>query len=421
MGNKIINVAHMMRKALNTLDYRLMDHGERVAYIILKMFQADGEYTPEQLTKISYMGMFHDIGAYQTEVLDPLDDISSTFGFEIKHTHHHAVYSYLFFKEHGFFEEFCDALTYHHFVYEKLKNSACQNKKLASRMFLADKIDILYMNKRVSKPQEALALLSNSVFNSSDVELLKSLEETDGVLGDIFSGKYLDALMSFLSQNRIYDEHLNKIVHMIPHAIDFRSEFTVTHTAATVEISIILAELFGMSEDEKESVYLGALLHDIGKISTSVLILEKDAKLTDNEFSIMKDHVLLTEYILRGCVSEEIVNIASRHHEKLDGTGYPLGLKCEQLTKSEKIVAVADILSALLGKRSYKEPFPHEKVIAIMRDLADNGKVCADCVDVAVQNFPRITEEVDRCSDEAMVRYNDIQNSAKELFEAIDA
>ncbi len=288
-------------------------------------------------------------------------------------------------------------------------------------MFLADKMDILYMNKRVLNAKDALALLNNSVFNPDDVALLIKLEEDQGIVSDIFSGKYLDGLMSFLGQNRIYDEHLNKIIHMIPHAIDIRSEFTVTHTAATVQISVILADLFNMTDDEKESVYLGALLHDIGKISTSVLILEKDAKLTDNEFSIMKDHVLLTEYILRGCMSEEVVNIAARHHEKLDGTGYPLGLKDEQLTKGDKIVAVADILSALLGKRSYKEPFAHEKVIGIMRDLADNGKVCKECVNLAVQNFHRINAEVDNSTDEAMLRYKEIQELAKELFCALEA
>ncbi len=125
MATGILNVAHMMRKALNTLDYRLMDHGERVAYIVYRMCESTGKYSTEQLTKICYLSMFHDIGAYQTEILDPLDNVSSSFGFEVLNTHTHAIYSYIFFREHEFFSEYADALLYHHFVQEKLELTDC--------------------------------------------------------------------------------------------------------------------------------------------------------------------------------------------------------------------------------------------------------------------------------------------------------
>ncbi len=286
-------------------------------------------------------------------------------------------------------------------------------------MFLADKLDILFLHKRATTPQAMLNALQNSVFKREYVELLEKLEEEDGVLSDIMNGAYLDKLMTFLTQSHMYDEHLNNIVHMIPHAIDFRSEHTVTHTAATVEISMILADLFNFSEEEKSDVYLGSLLHDIGKIATSVLILEKAGRLTDVEFNIMKDHVSLTEYILRGCMRENIVNIASRHHEKLDGSGYPLGLTEADLSSAERIVAVADILSALLGRRSYKDPFPREKVIGIMRDMADKNHICSACVDVAEANYGLIDASVEKISDDAMLRYIRVKRSAHDLHEKL--
>ncbi len=415
MSKKIINVANMMRKALNTLDHRLVDHGERVAYMMLKMSQADGSYTCEQLAKICYLSMFHDIGAYETERLDSLDSTSKNFKFEVVGTHRHAVYSYVFFKEHPFFDEFSDGVLYHHVTRDKLSTSDCVNKKLAGRMFMADKIDVMILNAMVKSPEDVFAVLDNPVFEPDDIALFIKTQEESGVLTKIFNGEYKQELLDFLAKNSAYEQHLHSLVQMIPHAIDFRSDSTVTHTAATVQISMILADLYNMSEDSKETLYLAALLHDVGKIATPLMILEKNTSLTAHEFEIMKDHVVLTEYILSGCVHDDIVRIASRHHEKLDGTGYPLGLVKDDLTFCERVVAVADILSALLGKRSYKEPFPKEKVVAIVSELSEKGKICSHCVSLALDNYDLLVQSVVKCSDDAMLRYEELQQTVAEL------
>ena len=107
-----------------------------------------------------------------------------------------------------------------------------------------------------------------------------------------------------------------------------------------------------------EILYYGSLLHDIGKIVIPLSILEAPRRLTDEEMRIMKAHVVITGKILEGIMDERIVNVAYRHHEKLDGTGYPQGLRAEDLSQLERIVAVGDILSALYSKRSYKDSFP---------------------------------------------------------------
>lgn len=407
----------MMRRALNTLDYRLIDHGERVAYIVLKLFEKDVNYSHEQLVKICYLTLFHDIGAYKTEDLDALTNSDSLFQFEVAQTIHHSIYGFLFLKEHEFFEEFADAVLFHHLFYDKLLETDCMNKEIASAIFLADRLDMLMMRGRVKTPTQAIDFLRNGVFNQKLAYLLGELEEEEGTITKVLDRSYLRELVDFLNNIKPNSKRTQALVHILPHAIDFRSEHTVTHTTATVKISVMLANYCGLTEEEVTNVYLGALLHDVGKISVTTAILEKDSKLSDNEFNAMKDHVVLTEYILHGCVSEQVLHIASRHHEKLDGTGYPKKITEKELTLADRIVAVGDILSALMGKRSYKDPFPEEKVKAIVMDLAENGKLCKEVINQAMIHYKELEESVAIVSDEAVNKYEQSQIEAKNLLQ----
>ena len=101
----------------------------------------------------------------------------------------------------------------------------------------------------------------------------------------------------------------------------------------------------------------------------------------------MKTHIILTGNIIGGHVSDNVYKIAMRHHEKLDGKGYPYGIKEEELSLAEKIVAVADIFSALTGKRSYKDSMPKDKVISIMQQMAQNYQIAEDVVKVLIHNY----------------------------------
>lgn len=398
-------VAHMMRRALNTLDYRLMDHGERVAYLVVNMMRSESRYTDNQLMEACYLGMFHDIGAYKTELIDSLLDVDKLFAFEIKNSLPHSIYSYLFLRDISFLQEFVDAVLFHHFTYPKLVKSDCRNIPLAAKLFIADRIDLLIAKGLASSAADVFRFLDNPVFCQENVVLLRRLEEEQQTVSKIFATGYLDELFTFINAGALDKEQVASLVEMLPYTIDFRSVNTVTHTAATVEITLAIADLLGISGQDKESLYYGALLHDIGKISTSLMILEKQGKLTDLEFNVMQDHVLLSEYILKGRVSEEVFLIAIRHHEKLDGSGYPYGLKDADLTRSQRIVAVADILSALLGKRSYKEPFPEETVRSIVSTMSADGKICPAIAALVLENYADIAHRVEGRNRDAVTRY----------------
>ena len=108
---------------------------------------------------------------------------------------------------------------------------------------------------------------------------------------------------------------------MLVHVIDFRSRHTVTHTVTTAWVAYELGLRLTKDEEAVARIYCGALLHDLGKIGVPLGILEKPGKLSPDEMAIMRTHVTLTEDILAGCVDEDVLHAAVRHHEKLDGSG----------------------------------------------------------------------------------------------------
>ena len=131
----------------------------------------------------------------------------------------------------------------------------------------------------------------------------------------------------------------------------------------------------------------------------------------------MKAHVVISDKILRGVLDDRIVDVAAKHHEKLDGTGYPAGIEAEDLSQLERTAAVADILSALYGKRSYKDSFPAEKIKGILTSDAENGKICSQIVQVVIGNFDAIIRDYEKERDVTMERYMEINEQYENIYE----
>ena len=198
-------------------------------------------------------------------------------------------------------------------------------------------------------------------------------------------------------------------MNMVIYTIDFRSRHTVTHTMTTTSISYELAKRMGVTGQDLSDIYFGALLHDLGKIGIPVEILEFPGKLSPQAMRIMRTHVELTGRILGQDVEEKIRKIALRHHEKLDGSGYPKGIPGAELTMGERIVAVADIVSALAGTRSYKEAFPKERILSIIETMKADGLIDRDAVDKIASDFDEIMEETAGRCQPILDMYHGIQ------------
>lgn len=153
-------------------------------------------------------------------------------------------------------------------------------------------------------------------------------------------------------------------------AVDAKDPETRGHSERVASLSRDLAIALGCSSDFVEELVLGATLHDVGKIGIPDAILQKPAKLTEEEFDRIKEHPSLGRDILKTVkLSSTARQALLEHHEKLDGSGYPEGLLGDQVSLAGRIVAVADAFDALSSKRTYKEGWPLEKIL----ELFDQG------------------------------------------------
>jgi len=150
----------------------------------------------------------------------------------------------------------------------------------------------------------------------------------------------------------------------IGRTIDAKDEYTNGHSIRVSYYSRLIAENMGMEQDEVENIYYIALLHDIGKIAIPDSILNKPGRLTEEEFKVMKSHTTRGAEILKGISTiPQIIEGAKSHHEKYDGSGYPEGLKGENIPLVARIICCADCFDAMASKRVYKEPFSLEVII----------------------------------------------------------
>lgn len=148
--------------------------------------------------------------------------------------------------------------------------------------------------------------------------------------------------------------------------------YSFVHSLKVASVMVIFGRYVGLKRSDLHLLAQGGLLHDIGKFATPLAILDKPGPLTPEEWHVMRDHPRNSEEILGGQndIPIEVLQMATRHHEKMDGTGYPYGLKGAQLDEPSIITAITDVYSALMDKRSYKTPFPIEKTVEILESMS---------------------------------------------------
>lgn len=154
-----------------------------------------------------------------------------------------------------------------------------------------------------------------------------------------------------------------QIAKALSGAIDAKDKYTHGHSVRVAKYSQRIAKMAGMSEDECEKIFLAGLLHDVGKIGIKDAIINKEGKLTDDEYNEIKKHSVLGKEILAEIDKLPYLSIgANYHHERYDGKGYPKGLKGNDIPAMARIIAVADAYDAMTSKRSYREIIPQAQV-----------------------------------------------------------
>ena len=236
-----------------------------------------------------------------------------------------------------------------------------------------------------------------------------------------FEQEDLEFLLAMARQAGIAMENLNLVteqqkmiesfIRALAASIDARDDLTAGHSARVGRYSSAIAKYMGWTAEDRKRLYYAGLLHDYGKIGTREAILCKPGKLTPEEYEHIKEHPGHTMRILSQIhFTEDLQDlplVASSHHEKVDGTGYPYGLVSDQIPLGSKIIAVADFFDALTHKRHYREPMPIEEVIQLVQD--QTGTAFEPIVVEAFEQFVRkeyIPNQEKRAAREATRRTN---------------
>ncbi|PYO84979.1 MAG: hypothetical protein DMD65_01880 [Gemmatimonadetes bacterium] len=154
-------------------------------------------------------------------------------------------------------------------------------------------------------------------------------------------------------------------------ALEAKDPYMRGHSARVADLSATIAHQLGLSEEAVEAVRVAGRLHDIGKIGTREAVLNKQGPLTPEEFEHVKQHVLIGSQILAPLAHlGDIIPAVRGHHERWDGTGYPDGLRGEDIPLAARIIGTAEVFDALNTSRSYQEKMNAEQAVERMTDLA---------------------------------------------------
>lgn len=357
------------------------NHGKRVAYISTVMGRAMG-MGERELSDLSACAILHDcaITEYiQTEIQNNSQDQS------------HCAMGEKNIQGLPFFGDVGGIVLYHH---ERADGGGPFGKfpheiPLAARLIhFADGLDSVYDLGALTEPnyihmKKYLKESRGNVFEDELVELFERAFPEDSLLG--IGGESLEEKLSAVlvpHELEAGNGSLYTLARLFAKIIDYKSGFTSHHSIGFAEKAARMAEYYGYDEAMQEKLFFTGALHDVGKLIIANDVLEKPGRLDDREYRYIQEHVHHTWEILspiRGM--EDIARWASRHHEKLDGSGYPFGLTGEALSHTDRLMACIDIYQALVEERSYKAGMPHKKAMAMLRNLAKRAQLDAGIVE----------------------------------------
>ena len=184
--------------------------------------------------------------------------------------------------------------------------------------------------------------------------------------------KNLLKMKDFISQVELLENTIFSLVK----SIEARDSYTARHSRGVSRVAVSIGRELGLPEEDVLILNKSSLLHDIGKVGIADKLLNKADKFTKEEFSSIKEHPAKGEEICKNLRLEpQVLNIICSHHEKIDGSGYPDGLKGNKISKLTRIVTVADIFDALTTNRPYRGTKSNEEAISILRQETAEGKL----------------------------------------------
>lgn len=416
----LFDLVESLSIAIDLISPVIVNHHRRVAFICYQLAR-ELDLPDLQTRDLVIAAMIHDCGALsnaQKQLTLHFDLVES----ELFSIAQHAETGYRLLRGFSPFARVAEIIRFHHQPWQDANGNIRDDIPYESYILhLADRLDILLRD--ISKVDiliyrkgilDEIRKKSGTLFRPDLIEPLEKLFKADVFWLDIVNMSLCQSFGSLIDRGseKMDCDHVLQMMEIFSHIIDFRSNHTAYHSNMVATLSGVLARLSGMQEEECLMMKIAGNLHDLGKLAIPIEIIEKPEKLSREEQFIMNTHPFYTHRILsRFQDLNQIRCWAAYHHERLDGTGYPFQIGKKDLDLGARIVAVADVYTALRETRSYRKEMPETKVLKILREMS--GKALdGDLVNLVAKNLAEVERIRSVCMQYCHAEYQKIQSDA---------
>lgn len=404
MEKAITNMRDLARcfgRAMNLVSPKIENHHQQVAYVAWRIADEMG-YSLDDRREIIYGALMHDMGS----VIMPEREVGEYTLGEMSQAGISLIGDIANMK---FVKDILSAYQVP-FAERPAFAELSKEEVFAEIIYLADKISMLIDPDAAALNQsedicDTISDYADEEIHSEVVEAFLRTSSKEFVWLELLHQPEI-CLNAISNANVVTLDQLIEIAKFMSRIIDFRSQYTAMHSSGVAATAVRLAEILGMSEDECKMMMVAGYIHDIGKLKVPKKILEKKDALTDEEFNIVKEYAYYTELLLKDITGfEQIGRWAALHHEKLNGYGYPFGLKADDIPMGARIIAVADIFSAVAEIRSYRDGMSKEQVIYALREYVESSALSKYIVDLMIANYDDIYQKRESETSKEGARY----------------
>lgn len=394
-----INMFDLIYCLTNTGDLissEITNHHRQVAYLAYRIAEGFG-LEKERQREVLLAGLLHDVGAFSMEERLKLIDNEDT-----EEVHRHAYVGAALLENFAPLKGIGNMIRFHHVPWQNGSGERFRGSDVpfsSHILHLADRIAVLVDRKsdtigQIKTVTEKIRAGSGDVFVPGLVDAFLDISAHEYIWLDIV----YEPLMTLMPGMVNFDtlelnmEDAISLSRIFANIIDFRSPFTATHSIGVATVANRLAELAGFSENECKMMLMAGYLHDLGKLAVSNDILEKAGPLDKAEYNAIRSHTFYTYRTLQVIGNFDTINTwASYHHERMDGRGYPFHLKAEDIPLGSRIMAVADVFTAITEDRPYRAGMDREQAKKVIKNMVRSGGLCGYTTDLLLDNFEQLS------------------------------